>query len=259
MQDAKTLTAIVLCKDSAPTLSRTLASLSFCDRLVVCDDGSSDDSIKIARNSGAQILVLSKTNSFSQKRNEAMQKVSSDWYLFIDSDEVLETTLATQIKIAISREGFTGFFIKRRDIFLGKLLRFGETGNTKLLRLVKAGSGKWERMVHEVFIPSGKAATIHMGKIIHHPHPSLSDFFESLNHYTDLEVEERIKFLSKSSWMTPLVYIQLATYPVLKFLRNYVMLGGFADGYIGFIHAYFMSLHSLFTRIKVIEYIRSRN
>lgn len=260
------LTGIVICKDGAETLAACLESLSFCDQILVADDGSRDESVSIAKSHGANIFELSPTDSFAEKRNQALERVKAGWILFLDADERISKRLASEIKKAITTSDVNGFYLQRRDVFLGSKLHFGEVGilgalgvggvgsGGKLLRLVRAAKGKWERQVHEVLLVSGVCKSLDKGEIIHTPHPSLESFIESINRYTDLEVRERAKIKKPSSLFA---WLQLFFYPPAKFGVNYFLRLGLLDGLPGLIHAYFMSLYSLLVRIKILEYVRS--
>ncbi len=251
------LTAIVLCKNEEATLDTCLISLSFCDEIIVADDGSSDASVNIARRHGVHIISLARTDSFAQKRNMAMKDVKEGWVLFIDADEVVDEKFGREVQRAIQGDTEDGFFIKRQDMFLGKKLQHGETGSMWLLRLARVEKGEWKRRVHEVWAVSGQIGRIKTGELLHTPHPNLESFLSTINMYTDLEIRERYHAKRVSpleySWM----FVQLFVYPPGKFLFNYIVKQGFLDGIPGLFHAYCMSLHSLFVRIKTLEYLRS--
>lgn len=245
------ISAIVLCKNGQRTLQQCLQSLSFVSEVILADDGSTDASREIASKFGARIRTLSYTDSFAAKRNEALSYALHDWVLFIDSDEVVSATLAQHIKKATTQINYVGFYIQRTDVFLGRFLRFGETGNTWLLRLAHKSaflpSGGWQRMVHEVWKIQGNTGKLN-GPLLHYPHTSIKRIIEKINRYTDLEVKERKKTTNK--WIP---FLQMLVYPPGKFLYTYILKLGFLDGFPGFVMSYCMSLHSLCVRIKLLE------
>lgn len=247
------LTAIVLCYNAEDTLLPCLNSLKFADEVLVADDGSSDESVKIAKEAGAKVIHLNPSESFAEKRNQTLAHVHTGWVLFVDADEVVTSALARKIRSALEYSDADGFFLARRDIFLGRHLSHGETGSMWLLRLARVDRGQWKRTVHEVWDVSGRVVKLSGGELLHTPHPTIASFIDTLNLYTDLEIRER-----SGSVAPPVVWLQLFTYPAAKFIQNYFFRLGFLDGIPGFIHAYCMSLHSLLTRIKILEYVRSR-
>lgn len=245
------LSAIVLCKNEATALASCLLSLQFCDQIIVADDGSSDDSVKIARKHGAKVYTLTPTDSFAAKRNQALLQVDKGWVLFVDADEVVTPQLAASIQKAVRRSDVNGFLISRSDVFMGKRLLYGEAGNMWLLRLARVSSGTWKRTVHEVWNVKGGVGRIHQGELRHVSHPTLTSFFEKINRYTDLEARERRKHHPHAF----ILWLQLFVYPVGKFVWNYIALWGYLDGVVGLCHAYCMSMHSLLVRIKTLEHI----
>ena len=50
------LSAILIAKNASKTISETLASLDFCDAIIVLDSGSQDDTVAIARALGAKVV-----------------------------------------------------------------------------------------------------------------------------------------------------------------------------------------------------------
>ena len=57
------LTAIILTKNSAATLKDCLTSVSFCDSVIVADDGSTDTTCSIAATFSTTLLKLPKIES----------------------------------------------------------------------------------------------------------------------------------------------------------------------------------------------------
>ena len=171
---------------------------------------------------------------FAKERNYLLEKTPGDWFLFLDTDEKISPELKKEIEHCDFKHD--GYYIARKDYFMGKLLRFGETGNIKLLRLGKKGTGEWKRKVHEYW--DIKNAGELKGTIEHHPSLTI----QKINYYSDIDAQEFGKF----------EYWQLVK-PPLKFLVNYFVKLGFLDGKAGFFHAFLMSFQSLVVRVKQYE------
>ncbi len=240
------LTTIILTKNSADTLKKALDSAAFSHQILVIDDYSTDQTLKIAKQAQASILQRHLKGDYSAQRNFALSKVKTQWALFLDSDETIPQALKNQIQTAIQNQHVQGYYLKRQDKFLGKTLKHGETGHIKLLRLAQKSAGKWHRPVHEVWHISGPNQTLST-PLIHTPHLNLDQFLDKINTYTTIEATHR------SSQHQKLNLLQLLLYPPAKFIQNYFFKLGFLDGYPGLIQAFFMSLHSLTVRIKQYE------
>lgn len=214
-----TISCIIL-NDHNRDIKKTLESVKWCDEVIVWTKSVNSD--------------------WARARNEAMVTAKNEWVLFVDSDEVISTPL---------RQGFAGqadgYFIKRRDIFWGHEMRFGEAGRTKLLRLGRKSAGKWVRKVHEYW--DIKISEELDNVLIHYPHPTIKDFINQINFYTEIDSKELLKEGKKFS------YFRLIVNPMGKFLKNYLLRLGFLDGIAGFVYAFMMSFHSLVVRVKMHE------
>ncbi|MCR4264389.1 MAG: hypothetical protein NUV98_06765 [Candidatus Roizmanbacteria bacterium] len=136
------------------------------------------------------------------------------------------------------------YYLKRRDVFLGKELKHGESGTNTFIRLAKRNAGEWKRPVHEIWDVAGETGELKT-PIDHQAADSLTEFVSKLNDYTT----RNAKYLKKqgvkaSAW-------DILAYPIGKFIQNYILKRGFLDGQHGFVHAVLMSFHSFSTRSKL--------
>ncbi|MBI4136753.1 hypothetical protein HY469_01705 [Candidatus Roizmanbacteria bacterium] len=136
------------------------------------------------------------------------------------------------------------YYLKRRDLFLGKELMYGESGSNRFIRLAKRDTGTWKRPVHEVWDVKGTIGELNT-PIDHIAAESLTEFVSKLNDYTTRNAEYlKKKGVSANAW-------DVLAFPLSKFLQNYVLKRGFLDGQHGFVHAVLMSFHSFLTRGKL--------
>jgi glycosyltransferase involved in cell wall biosynthesis len=245
------ISAIVLTHNAAQTLEKTLASVRFCDEVIVIDDNSTDETVAIAKAKKATVYVRAVDGDFAAQRNFGLSKARGDWILFVDSDEVVSPILAKEIKSATVQVDVNGFYLKRQDILWGKPLRFGETAHVRLLRLARSAKGKWHRPIHEVWKVSGVVATL-TTPLSHMPHQTVTEFLRDINSYSTINAE----YLYNAGTRVSLWHI--IAYPVAKFLINYVGKQGFRDGVPGSIIALMMSFHSFLTRAKLWQLQKQR-
>ncbi len=192
------------------------------------------------------IITLNQENivDFAEARNNALAKVKTPWVLFLDEDEKMSPELESEIHKAIEDSDFDAYYLKRRDIFLGCELKYGETGNASFIRLAKKEYGKWERPVHEVWTGSGKVGKLN-NPLVHYPHKSISSFLSKIDHYSTIDSKFRKVHGIKSS------LFKIAVYPFAKFFYNFIIKLGFLDGTPGVIMAAMMSFHSYLTWTKL--------
>ena len=148
------ISAVVLTKNSQEQIVKCINSLSWCDEIVIVDDYSKDSTIKriekleVEKRHKVRIYQRNLDNDFAAQRNFGLKKATNSWILFVDSDEVVSKELQSEIMTVVINGKTDGYFIKRTDYFLDRWLKYGETGNIKLLRLGKKGKGPWQGRGH---------------------------------------------------------------------------------------------------------------
>lgn len=244
-QPSVTLSVIVLTHNSQATLDACLSSVSWADEIVLVDDFSADRTVAIAQSYPRCRIYRRRLNDdFANQRNFAMARAKSSWQFFIDADEIASPRLVREIQAAIRSDSYAGYEIPRQDRFLGQILRFGETGHIRLLRLFRSGYGYWKGRVHETVVPKGPVGRL-TGSLEHCRDLTLTDFITRINWYSSIVAAEKIRSGQRFSVK------ELFFYPVGKFLQNYFWRMGWRDGLPGLIMAYGMSLHSLLVRTKL--------
>ena len=84
------VSACVITKNEAENLPSWLRSMSnLADEMIVVDTGSTDDTVKIARNAGAKVYTFDWCDDFSAAKNYALSKAAGEWILFLDADEYI--------------------------------------------------------------------------------------------------------------------------------------------------------------------------
>ncbi len=236
------ISAIVLTKNEEKNIAKCIKSLLWANEIILIDDFSADNTISIAKKLGAKVYRRHLNNDFAAQRNFGLSKAKEEWILFIDADEEITRELKKEI-LNLKLQNYSGFYLKRRDIWLRKALSYGEVGNTKLLRFAKKNSGKWNRKVHEYWHVNGNIGKL-QNPILHYPHQSIKEFIESINKYSIIHSQELKKENKKSS------LVKIIFWPLGKFFVNYFLKLGFLDGVEGFIIAGVMSFHSFLSWSK---------
>lgn len=193
------------------------------------------------------VLSLNTPNitDYAQARSDLLKNVKTPWALFLDTDEVLSSQLVSEInQLFRTSPACPAYSIPRRDIFLSRALKYGESGNTSLVRLARTDYGVWVGRVHERWVGSGRVGELR-SPIIHTPHPTLASFIAKIDRYSTLAAAER--YSSGSSGSLAHIFV----YPLGKFVYNYLFRLGFLDGVAGLIHAIMMSFHSYLTWTKL--------
>lgn len=187
-------------------------------------------------------------SNFAVTRNKLLKQAKNDWVFFLDSDELIEEKSWPHLETLIRDAQLEGVFVRRRDVFHGRLLRFGETGNTWLLRLMRKRAARFSRPVHEVAAVSGKTRRSRI-TLTHFAHVNITEFLQDITHYAQLEAE----YQTDRQLPSFLLGLKIIVYPKGKFFANYFLKLGFLDGWQGLAYAVIMSLHSVFVRVFAYE------
>ncbi len=248
----ETLSVAIITLNEEGNLARTLGSVRFADEVIVVDSGSTDRTLEIARDAGA-IVFSEPWQGFARQKNFAIDQCSGTWILSLDADEELSEALQQEIvSLLRSRPQADAYRIRRRNLFLGRWMRFGGYYPDPKLRLFRRQSVNGvapprfaERPVHETIAFNGICETLHHD-LIHHAYPTIESYIEHMNRYSTLGAQIAIgKGKTGRSWWA--FQYNIAVIPFFTFLWNYIFRGGFLDGREGFLQHLF---HSFYTSWK---------
>lgn len=224
-------------------LRRCLESVSdLADEIVVVDGESTDKTRLIAKRFGARVFVEKNRPIFHVNKQIALEKARGQWVLQLDADEVVDRELARSVKAAITTSnGTDGYFLKRKNFFLGTWLQKGGQYPDAVIRLVKKGKAHFpQKSVHEQIEVEGTVGIL-KGHVLHYTAPSFRRYLENSNRYTSLtaaELQSAHVSLNLFNWLKYLAFKPFETFTMLYFRHK-----GFMDGFPGFIFALFSGLH----------------
>lgn len=230
------------------TVQATLESVKWADEIIVIDSYSTDRTLEIVRNFGAKIFQRKYINSAIQK-NWALRYCTYDWVFQIDSDEVLETDAENIIRNTVenSEENVHCYKMKRKNHILGKWVKYGGLYPDWEIRLFRKKYGKWwSREVHSRIVVPGNIGFLDT-PIIHYGMPNISKQLSNLDRYTRYEADELNKRNIKFS------YFKWIIGPPYIFLKRYIFLQGFRDGFRGFLLAVYASVYLFVSHAKLLE------
>lgn len=224
------------------------------DEIVVVDGGSTDITVAIAKKHGARVEVASNPPIFHINKQKAIDLASKDWVLQLDADERVTPELAKEIKSTIEQSSnatINGYWIPRKNFFLGRFLMKGGQYPDYTLRLYRRGKGSLpQKSVHEQAVVAGETGYLH-SPLIHMADKSLSRYLLRFGRYTDLlAVELKDK---KIGYNLVMVVEYLFFLPAWWFLKTYIRHKGFMDSWQGFLFSFFSSLRFTIAYIKYIK------
>lgn len=219
------------------------------DEIVVVDGTSQDRTRELAEKHGARVIKTTNKQMFHINKNMAIDNTSGDWVLLMDADERITKELAAEIKETVkSNSHLNGFWINRKNWFLGDFLTKGGAYPDSVIRLFRKGKGRLpEISVHEQVKIDGEVGKL-KNDILHFADPDFSRYLMRANRYTDQTAQELAKKnVSKS---LPIVIYYLVVKPVMTFVSIYLRHRGYVDGFRGFIWAFFSAFHYFLAYVK---------
>ncbi len=264
-------------------LPACLESVSRADEVFVVDSQSTDRSIEISEQFGANVVQFKFNGRSPKKKNWSLENLPfrNDWVLIVDCDERITPELWDEIAQAIENPEFQGYYLNRKVFFLGKWIRFGGKYPDWNLRLFRHNVGRYENLstegmqntgdneVHEHVILQGKVGYLKQDML----HIDFRDIYQWLarhNRYSNWEAQvyynilngkgdggtieanlfgnavERKRFLKK-------IWVHLPFKPMLRFILFYVLRLGFLDGKAGYTYGRLLSHYEFNIGVKLLE------
>jgi len=114
----------MIVKNGADTLRPCLESVrGIVSQIVVADTGSSDQSVQIAQEFGAQVLSIPWKDHFADARNAALAPMTTDWVLVLDADEEADRDAKHRIPALLNAPEVGGYVVPIRNYMASRFNR----------------------------------------------------------------------------------------------------------------------------------------
>ncbi len=254
-----TLSVVLITQNEEANLPRTLESVRplVCNgqgEIIVVDSGSTDRTIEIAKSYGAKVFTES-WKGFAAQKNSAIDKATGDWVLQLDADEALEPELAQEIQSTLKPgQPSSGFFIPRKNFFLGRWMKHGGFYPDPKLRLIRRGAGRFEEYgAHPTIKVHGPTSQLKHA-MIHNAYPTLRGYIDHMNSYSSMGAE-----VAREKGHRRFSFINIVVRPKLTFIYNYFLRLGFLDGREGFLLHIYHAVYVSWKYAKAWELARTRS
>lgn len=218
--------------------------------IVVIDLGSTDDTVKIAKQYNARIFTHTKVDYVEKVRNLSIAKASGDWVLILDSDERMSPNLWKTLKDVIMAENFVAVNIPRKNIFFGKWISHTNWWPDRHVRFFKKGTVSWSNKIHVYPKVEGNVLDLPVKEelaIIHFGYTTIAQLIDRQNRYSTMEAQNLYDLGKRFSWK--LFFWK----PSREFLVRFIKHAGFLDGFYGFALTFLMMVYQLEVMIKLWE------
>lgn len=246
--DKPEITGLILTLNGAKHLAACLASLDFCDHLLVVDSESIDATREIAIAHGAMVLV----NPWPGPKKQfefAFEHITTPWVVSLDQDEIMSDELRASVIHALQNpQDMSAFLCPRTSYYFDRFLRHSGWYPDLLPRVFKlADTGVHVSGPHYGFETKGKTRRL-AGDIIHYPYENLKQHVDKINYYTQIAAEE-MHAKGKRAGVATAIGHGLARFVKIYFIRL-----GFLDGKAGFVLAVNSFFYAFQKYIRLAEF-----
>ncbi|PYQ56609.1 MAG: glycosyltransferase family 2 protein [Acidobacteria bacterium] len=256
------LSVLVTTRNEEANVERCLRSVhGFADQIFVLDSESTDGTVEIAqRYAEVQTLAYDHSRIIPWIFQWGLDNLPlrNDWVLILEADQAVTPDLREEIAALLARPDAVredGFYIRRRQIFRGKPLRFGGYGSKVLLKLFRRSRSGLDPVEQDTRVyvrgPVGRLrAPLEEWNL---KEDAIQFYLQKHLRYAEAfareELERRRKGLAWKAtprlfgspdqrvlWLKDRYYrMPLFVRPMLYFLYRYFFLLGILDGKTGFV------------------------
>jgi glycosyltransferase involved in cell wall biosynthesis len=230
-RERPTLSVAVIALNEADRIERLLKSVRFADEILVVDSGSTDSTQALCRSYGAEVIIHSWMGYVAQKQF-ALEKVSSEWVLSLDADEVVSEALAKEIVTALgcAPPDVVGFSIPRLSNYLRRWIRHGGWYPDRNIRMVRKGRGRWGGIdPHDKLVADGRTLPLSQ-PILHFVYRNISDQLATIDRFSSI-------IAGRKGPASGIYLLAGLGHAFVKFAECYLWKMGFLDGWAGLVIA----------------------
>jgi glycosyltransferase involved in cell wall biosynthesis len=237
------VTVVIPTLNEGERIRGALASVAWAAEVIVADGGSTDDTVAVARASGA--ITLEGTGpTIGAQRNAAIDRATQDWILALDADERATPALRDQLKRDLPNARCAAYRFRRENTYLGRTMRYGRFGRDWHLCVFRRDQRYTAARVHEGVRVSGEVGRLD-GPILHTPYRDLAHHARKIVQYAEWAAADRA---GRGGGGTGSLLIK----PTLRVARDLIVYSGWRDGWRGVVAAA-MSGYSVFLRAALLR------
>lgn len=243
------ISVCILVKNAQDTIKECLESLQGFDEIILLDNQSSDDTLKIAnefKNKFGNLRIYSSEFiGFGPLKNLAINYASNDWIFSIDSDEVLELSALKELE-SLELNSNNIYAMPRKNLYKGEWIKACGWHPDFVLRLFNKTKTKFNsNFVHESLEVGNLNVVKLKNGLRHYAYDNISVLIDKMQKYSTLWAKQN---RYKSSTMASAVL-----HGGWKFIRDYFFKSGFMYGYKGFVISFCNALGAFFKYAKLYE------
>lgn len=271
MGQENVITTIIPTLNEALHVERAARSALPLGPVFIVDSGSSDGTQGIAETAGATV-VDRPWLGYARQKNWALDTlpIETDWVFFLDADERITDELAQELERTVLQPSFPGYYVARRNIFLGRELKHAWWYPDYQLRLFRHGAGRYEeREVHEHIILDGEPGFLKHA-LMHENLKGIDEFMRRHEKYAAMEAREMRNqrahavagqregsllgsWPDRRRWLKTRIWYRLPLRSLVRFVWMYILRRGFLDGRQGLVYCQLLASYESLIDAKLLE------
>ena len=271
------ISVLIMTLNEEKNLPACLASLDWCDEIVVLDSFSTDGTVEIAQAAGARVYQRAHDTE-SRQRTYGLKEIEYKypWVYTPDADEVTPSDLRDEM-LAIARDAArpeSSFRIRYKNMFMGRWIKHSSLYPTWITRLVRPDRVRYERDAHSRCLTEGPEGRLNAHFIHYSFNKGMNAWYDKHNRYSSSEARETVTSLREKRvpWRDLLsgvpevrrralkeLSMRLPFRPAARFVYMYVLRGGFLDGREGYHYCQLLAAYEYMIVIKTEELRRREN
>lgn len=247
-QRRATLTVAVLTLNEEKRIRACLQSAAFADQLLVVDSGSSDATVSIAQEMGAEVHIYEDWQGFAVQRNRLLEHATGDYIFFLDADEEMPAQFQQELRAIVSSGQQAVWKIRWRMVAFGRELKYLRSISWVQRLFIRSKLLSFTGVVHEQaqLKQAMPVLSIHTA-LLHYSRPTVRDSLQKLTQYAVLGAAKRAQNSKRGGVLRGLASA------TSMFLRVYIFHLAFLSGGAGFLYSLFLGLEAFF-RYAILGY-----
>ncbi len=234
-------------------LANCLESAKWADEIVVIDSGSSDGSVELIKKYTDKYFH-NQWPGYLAQREFGMKRCTGEWILILDQDEYITAQLRNKLTDICRKSQdyleYNAGWIRRVEHFWGSQIDHGNYNPSYQPRLARRGKCRWAGFAHTwMEVEGGESKILRIKEPLwHDSYNTPYDYFNKINRYSELDVEERLP----KGYDPSLARVIFS--PFGMWWKCFIVHKGYRDGAHGYMNATSMMVYWFFRLSKAWQY-----
>jgi glycosyltransferase involved in cell wall biosynthesis len=248
------LSVIITTYNEEVNIEDCIRSVLWADEVLVVDSFSKDRTVERVRQFEQVRLEQREYFGSAAQKNWSLDRVAHDWVLILDADERVPEASAREIlHLLISGPKAYGYYLRRRNIVLGREIRHSGWSTDKVIRLFRRDRGRYpNRRVHADLDVEG-AVPVLKHALLHYTFRSIGQYLEKLQNYSEWGAAQAFREGKEAG------FVELGLRPLWRFVRTYFVQLGLLDGRHGLVVCGLQAYGTFLKYVRLWDYrVRER-